>query len=371
MLIVLAVVVVFIAALGSFKYMQIRKAIEQGSSWTPPPEAVTTTIAKEEQWPDTLTAVGSVVPVKGVTVSADLPGIVDKIYFESGGTVREGVILVQLDTTQERAQLSAAQAQLDLGRLNWARMKGLRDQGIVSQADYDRSVAEDSQAESGVKELRAVIERKTIRAPFAGRLGIRQVNLGQYLASGAPIVPLQSHAPIYVHFTVPQSQMPAIRIGGEVTVHGDGLPGAEPTGKITAVDSVFDERTRNAQVQATFGNEDGRMRPGMYVEARVVLGENKNAVTLPATAVSYAPYGDSVFIVEDMKDQKGKTYRGVRQQFVKLGPARGDLVAVVTGVRAGEEVVTSGVFKLRNGASVVVNNEVKPPASATPKPENS
>jgi membrane fusion protein (multidrug efflux system) len=240
---------------------------------------------------------------------------------------------------------------------------------VIAVADYDRAAAQLQQDDAKVGEIRATIARKNIRAPFAGVLGIRQVNLGQYLAAGAPIVSLQSLRPIYVDFAVPQQQVSRLRSGTAVELTAEGM---QSTGRISAIDSVVDSATRNIQVRATFANADGRLHPGMYVEARIALGASQPVLVLPASAISYAPYGDSVFVVEDVKDPKSqKTYRGVRQQFVKLGGSRGDQVAVLSGLKAGEEIVTSGVFKLRNGAAIQVNNKVQPASEATPRPEDS
>jgi membrane fusion protein (multidrug efflux system) len=284
--------------------------------------------------------------------------------------VRAGEVLVQLDTRQEKAQLAAALAQRDLSQLNLDRARGLADEGIVSPADYDRVSAEYKQAEARVGEIRASIERKTIRAPFAGMLGIRQVNLGQYMAGGDPVVPLQSLDPIFVNFTVPQQEVGRLRVGGEVRVTAESAKDEHFTGRITAVNSVVDEATRNVQVQATFANPQGRLRPGMFVETKVLRGGSQEVVTLPASAINYAPYGDSVFLVEPVQGPDGQTYRGARQQVVKLGGALGDQVAVLSGVDAGAEVVSSGVFKLRNGAAVRVENAVQPANDPAPKPED-
>jgi len=369
MISMLAAIAVVIAALATVKFHQIKVAIAQASSFQPPPEAVTTVVAKRQGWPDTLEAIGSVAAVQGVTVAADQPGLVDRIAIDSGRTVRAGEVLVELDTRQEKAQLAAAVAQLELSRLNLERARGLADEGIVSRADYDRASAEHKQAEARVGEIRAAIERKTIRAPFAGMLGIRQVNLGQYLAGGDPVVPLQSLDPIFVNFTVPQQEVARLRVGGDVRAFVEGT--TEPfTGRITAVNSVVDEATRNVQVQATFANAQGRLRPGMFVQAKVLMGGHREVVTLPASAINYAPYGDSVFIVEQVKGPKGEAYRGARQQVVKLGGGLGDQVAVLSGVDAGAEVVSSGVFKLRNGAAVRVENTVQPANDQAPKPED-
>jgi membrane fusion protein (multidrug efflux system) len=369
MIFMLAGTVVFVGAVGTAKFLQIRAAVAQASSFQPPPEAVTTTVARQDRWPATLAAIGTVAAVHGVTVSADLPGIVERIAIDSGRTVREGEVLVQLDTRQEQAQLTAAEAQRDLARLNLDRTRGLADEGIVSRADYDRAAAEHKQAEARVGEIRATIERKRIRAPFSGVLGIRQVNLGQYLTAGEAVVPLQSLHPIYVNFAVPQQEVGHLHAGGEVRVTAEGLGGAL-AGRITALDSIVDEATRNVQVQATLANPEGRLHPGMFVEVQISLGAGSSVVALPTSAINYAPYGDSVFIVGEVEGPGGQKYRGVRQQFVKVGSARGDQVAVVSGVSAGDEVVTSGVFKLRNGAAVRVNNEVQPGNNPAPKPED-
>jgi membrane fusion protein (multidrug efflux system) len=308
------------------------------------------------------------VAVHGVTVSADLPGLVSELSFDSGRMVEAGEILARLDARQERAQLAAAEAQLELARLNLGRAQGLAEQGIVAQADLDRSVAEHRQAESRVGEIRATIERKQIRAPFSGLLGIRQANLGQYLNGGDSIVPLQSLDPIYVNFSVTQQDGARVRAGGEVEIEAEGA-GAF-TGRISAVDAVVDPATRNVQVQATLRNPEARLRPGMFVKARVRLGAGAPVVALPASAINYAPYGDSVFVVEEMKDPRGASYRGARQQFVKLGAARGDQVAVVSGVEAGAEIVSSAVFKLRNGSALKIDNAVQPGNDPAPRPED-
>jgi membrane fusion protein, multidrug efflux system len=370
MTVMLIAMAVLVAALGTVKFRQVQAAIAQASSFQPPPEAVTTIVARHERWPDTLAAIGSVAAVHGVTVSADMPGVVDRIAIDSGRMVRAGEVLVELDARQEKAQLAAAIAQRDLNLLNLERARGLADQGIVSRADYDRSSAEHKQADARVGEIRATIARKTIRAPFSGMLGIRQVNLGQYLAAGDPVVPLQSLDPIYVNFTVPQQEVGRLAVGGEVRVSAEGMKGSRATGRITAVNSIVDEATRNIQVQATLANPEGGLRPGMFVEAEVLLGASRDVVTLPTSAVNYAPYGDSVFIVEQVQGPNGQSYRGVRQQVVKLGGALGDQVAVLSGLDAGAEVVTSGVFKLRNGAAVRVNNDVQPGNDPAPKPED-
>ncbi len=371
MLFMLAVVVLLLTTLGFIKYRQIETAVHTAAGFQPAPEAVTTMVARREPWPSTMNVIGSVEAVQGVTISADLPGTVAKINFESGLAVRAGDILVELDTRQERAQLAALEAQRDLARINYQRMQELAKQGVISRMDYDKASADQRQTEANVAEVRATIERKTIRAPFSGILGIRKVNLGEYLAAGAPVVPLQSLNPIYVDFGVPQQEVGKLQVGRTLRITRDELPGQLFSGHVTAIDSVIDETTRNVQVQATLRNPSGKLRPGMFVQVDLALGNSQPMITLPASAISYAPYGDSVFIVTDLKDPSGKSYRGVRQQFVKIGGSRGDQIAIVSGVNAGDEVVSSGVFKLRNGAAVQINNKVQPSDNPAPKPEDS
>ncbi len=370
MALMLGVVVAVIASLGFVKYRQIEAATKKFASFQPPPTAVTTVVIKPEEWPATLKEVGTVTAVQGVTVSADLPGIVSRIAFDSGKSVRAGDVLVELDTRQERAQLAAAQADRDLARVNFKRLLGLVQEGVIAQADFDKAEAEQRATEARVKEIRATIERKTIRAPFSGRLGLRQVNLGQYLAAGSPVAPLEALDPIYVNFGVAQEEARRARVGAKVIVRADELAGTKFEGRVTAIDSRLDEATRNVQVQATLPSSERKLHPGMFVNVELATGTARPLLTLPASAISYAPYGDSVFVVADMRDANGHTYRGVRQQFVKVGDKRGDQVAIVAGLHSGDEVVTSGTFKLRTAAAVQVNNQVQPENSPAPRPED-
>jgi len=371
MVLMLTVTALFVAGLGLVKFKQIQTAIGQAAAFQPPPEAVTTIVATEEQWGTTINAIGTVAAVKGVTVSADLPGIVERISFDSGAWLHDGDELARLDTRQEQAQLAAAEAQRQLAKANFTRMEGLLEERVISKAEFDRANADYRQTDARVGEIKAAIDRKTIRAPFAGVLGLRHVNLGQYLSGGDALVTLQSLNPIYVNFGVPQQAMAQLRAGRTVRVAAQDVGGAAFNGRITAIDSVVDEATRNVQVQATLANPQGTLRPGMFVQTEVGVGAPSRVVSLPTSAISYAPYGDSVFVISELKDQSGKTYRGVRQQFVKLGGSRGDQIAVTSGIKPGDEVVTSGVFKLRNGAAVLVNNKVRPGNNPAPKPENS
>jgi membrane fusion protein (multidrug efflux system) len=370
LLLMLALVAVLLTGLGFLKFKQVQSAMAAGA-YTPPPEAVTSVVVKREQWPSTTAVIGTMEAVHGVVVSADLPGTVTKINFDSGKAVREGDVLVELDTRQERAQLAALEAQRDLAKINYGRNEQLVKEGVISKSEYDTTSAQQKQTEANVGEIRATIERKTIRAPFSGVLGIRKINLGQYLSAGSAIVQLQSLNPIYVDFGLPQQALTDVHVGRSLRVTSDDLPNKAFTGRVTALDSVVDQTTRNIQVQATLANPEGKLHPGMFVQVAVVQGADRSVITLPGSAISYAPYGDSVFVITDLKDKTGKTYRGVKQQFVKLEGSRGDQVAVVSGLNPGDEVVTSGVFKLRNGAAVQINNKVQPGNNPAPKPEDS
>jgi membrane fusion protein (multidrug efflux system) len=369
MILMLVAAALLVGALGYFKLRQVQAAVK-GGAFQPPPAAVTTIVAKQGTWPSTLSVVGTTAPVHGVTVSADLPGTVDTITFDSGKFVHEGEVLVQLDTRQERAQLAAMEAQRDLAKINYNRMQQLVNEGVISRMDYDKSTAEQKQTEANVGEIKATIQRKTIRAPFSGILGIRQVNLGQYMSAGTAIVSLQALNPIYANFNVPQQVMGQMRPGQNVKISTDGASGHLYTGRVNALDSTVDESTRNVQVQATLANPENKLRPGMFVQVEVGVGAQRSLFPLPASAINYAPFGDSVYVVTDLKGPDGKTYRGVRQQFVKIAGARGDQVGIVSGLHQGDEVVTSGAFKLRNGAAVAVNNQIQPGNNPSPQPED-
>ena len=371
MILMLMAMAAVVGGLGFVKFRQIQIGIAQGASFQPPPTAVTTVVANRETWPSTLSVIGTAAAIQGVTVGADLPGTIDKIHFESGQWAREGDILVELDTRQERAQLANLEAQRDLAKVNYDRAQELVKAGVISRSDYDNASAQRKATEAQVGDIKAAIARKTIRAPFSGVLGIRQVSLGQYLAAGQAIVSLQSLSPIYVNFGVPQQDTGKVIPGHVLRVTNEDLPGIAFTGRIMALDSVISEQTRNIQVQAIVTNKENKLRPGMFVRVELPLGQPRQVVPLPASAINYAPYGDSVFVVVDMKDPKGNSYRGVRQQVVKIEGSRGDQVAVVSGVNPGDEVVSSGVFRLRNGARVQVNNTVKPGNDPSPKPSDS
>jgi membrane fusion protein, multidrug efflux system len=370
LILMLGVVLVLLTALGFVKFRQIESAVH-ASAFQPPPEAVTSVVAQRGQWPVSMSVIGTMEAVHGVMVSADLPGTVARINFDSGKAVHEGDVLVELDTRQERAQLASLEAQSELARTTFGRTQELLNAGVISRAEYDQATSQQKATEANVAEIRATIARKTIRAPFSGILGIRKVNLGQYLPAGSPVVSNQSLNPIYVNVGVPQQVAAQVHVGGKLRLTTEDLAGKVFNGTVTAIDSEVDEATRNIQVQATLSNPEGKLRPGMFVQVELPVGANRAVIALPASAINYAPYGDSVFVITDLKDPQGKTYRGVKQQFVKVEGSRGDQVAVISGLNPGDEVVTSGVFKLRNGAAVQVNNKVQPGNSPAPKPEDS
>ncbi|MBL9187383.1 MAG: efflux RND transporter periplasmic adaptor subunit [Opitutaceae bacterium] len=337
-----------------------------------PPTVVTAAPAKPDSWSNSLGAPGSLDAVQGVTVAAEMPGKIVKLAFEAGAAVKAGDVLVQLDISTEEAQLRAAEANAALAKANLARAKDLRQSNTNSLSELDASEAQAKQAEAQAEAIRAVIAKKTIRAPFSGRLGLRMVNLGQILREGDPIATLQTLDPIYVNFSLPQQRLALLAVGTAVQVSSDAAPGDKFPGKINAISPEIDATTRNIRVQATIANRDEKLRPGMYASVEVLLPTDTKVLMIPVTAVLYAPYGDSVFVIDEKKDEKsGKVQQVLRQQFVRLGAARGDFVNVTDGLKAGENVVSSGVFKLRPGMAVAIDNKLAPDAKLAPKPKNS
>ncbi len=362
---------VVVVALGGTKVLQFSTMGAAGAAFVPPPETVTVAVVKEEPWENTLTSTGSLVAVQGVTVGAEMPGKIEKIAFIAGATVAAGDLLVQLDVSNELAQLRSAEAASDLAKLNFERARALRDKNSNAASELDVAEAQAKQAAAGADGLRAIIAKKTIRAPFAGRLGLRLVNLGQILKDGEPIVTLQTLDPIFVNFSLPQQRLAALAVGTTVRVTTNALAEEVLVGKITAIAPEVDAATRNVRVQATLANTSERLRPGMFATVTIVLPETSRNLVIPATAVLYAPYGDSVFLVVDHKNAKtGAAEKILRQQFIRLGPARGDFVTVQSGLKAGETIVTTGGFKLRPEMSVVIDNKLAPNAQLTPKPDN-
>lgn len=369
-LIAIGVVVLTVAILGGIKASQIGAMIAAGESFVQPPQAVTTAEVREVQWSSELTAVGTLVAVQGVTVSTEVPGTVKAIRFESGDMVDEGDLLVRLDTSTERAELAAARATAQLANAELKRRQNLPPAGAVSQADLDAAAARATEAAAAVANVRAVIAKKTIRAPFAGRLGIRQVDLGEVLQPGAPIVSLQSSDPIYAEFSLPQQALSRIDEGHAVSVSTDAFPGDAWQGVVDVVDVEVDRDTRNFTVRAVVENPDGRLRPGMFVDVRVLGPEVRDLLVIPASAVLFAPYGDSVYVTKKEVDDGGETRKTVEQVFVRLGERRGDLVAVTSGLERDDVVVSTGAFKLQNGMSILVRDDLAPDASSDPNPPN-
>ena len=368
--VVMAIValVVVILILAGIKALQIKTMIDKGKSFVPPAETVTTATAQPLSWDSALGATGSLSAVQGVTVAAEMPGKVAKLSIESGMPVKKGDLLLCQDTSSEEAQLLGANAQATLARTELERAAKMLAGKIISQSDYDKARANHEQALSQVDNIRATIAKKNIRAPFGGRVGIRQVNLGQILREGDQIVTLQSLDPIYADFTLPQQELSRLKNGLPVRVTCDALPGVTLNGRITALNPLVDADTRSLRLQATVANGGERLRPGMFVNVAVGLPARSRVIAIPATAVLYAPYGDSVFKIED--DKKGKGGKVLRQEFVRLGEKRGDLVAVVGGLKEGESIVSTGVFKLRNGQAAVVDNKLAPHFQQAPRPEN-
>jgi membrane fusion protein (multidrug efflux system) len=367
LIITTAALLILVAILASIKALQIGAMVDQGKKQVPPSETVTTAVVGSRSWESELSAIGTLTAVQGVTVAAELPGKIVRISFEPGSPVKKGDLLVSQDTAPEEAELPGAEAQLRMAQADLDRAAKMVPEKIISQADYDKASANYEQALSRVNGIRTVISKKTIRAPFNGRLGIRQVNLGQILKEGDPIVTLQSLDPIYVDFTLPQQRMALLRIGLPVRVVCDAFPGVTVEGRITAVDPLVESETRNIRVQATVLNKDELLYPGMFVNVAIGLPIRENVMIIPGTAVLYAPYGDSVFIVSADTEGKGKV---LRQQFVRLGQKRGDYIAVSSGLGEGEEIVSTGVFKLRNGQAVAVDNSLAPDFKQAPTPEN-
>jgi membrane fusion protein (multidrug efflux system) len=367
--VVLSGLFVLVLLLGGVKAGQIFTMVKAGESFAPPPESVSAAKVEQAEWQATRGAVASLVAARGVSLTAELSGAVREISFESGSTVRKGQVLVRLDTSTEEAQLQAAVADAALAKVNLERVRTLREADATAQADLDAAEARAKQASAAVATLEATIAKKTIRAPFDGRISIRQVELGQVVAPGTPIASLQSVTPIHADFWLPQQALAEVRTGQRVRLTTDAFPGARWEGEITTVNPEVDVATRNVRVRATVANADGRLRPGMFASVDISSGETRPVLVIPATAVIYAPYGDSVFAIEEKKDEKtGQTAKIAHQKFVRLGDRRGDFVAVASGLSPGETVVASGAFKLRNGMPVAVTPSAAPSPELAPRP---
>jgi len=363
---ILGLVLVVLALVG-IKGGQIGVMIKAGKSFAMPPESVTSAKVEAMQWESSRAAVGTLVAVRAVTVASELPGLVRRIGFDSGAFVRKGEVMVQLDTSTEEAQLAAARADADLARATLERSRKLRKSDFTSAADLETAEARAKQAGANVDTLVATIAKKTIRAPFDGRVAIRQVELGQVVGSGTPIASLQSIHPIYADFWLPQQALADLIPGMRARLRTDVFAKQSWEGTVSVINSEVDVSTRNVRVRAIFPNTDGRLLPGMFANVEVLAPEKRSVLVIPATAILYAPYGDSVFALEETPPKAGeKPALIAKQKFVRLGERRGDLVAVASGLAAGETVVSSGAFKLRNGSAVTVHNELAPTAELTP-----
>jgi len=356
-----------VLVLADVKALQIKKMMS--SPMVMPPTTVSSAVVTEEDWAPTLSAVGSISPVQGALVSAELAGVVNKIGFENGATAKKGDLLVQLDASAEEAQLHSSEADLELARADLERARDLATRKVVSKAELDSAESKFKQKSASVDQMRSMISKKTVRAPFDGQLGIRQVNIGQSLTAGQQVVPLQSLNPVFADFALPQQHLAALKTGLDVRVTTDAVPDHVFPGKLTAVNSMIDVATRNVTLQATLENPDHSLRPGMFAKIEVVLPQKERSLVIPGTAVSYAPFGDSVYVIEKKKDEKtGQETQTIRQQFVRIGETRGDLISITKGLKAGETVVSTGVFKLRNGMNVTINNDLAPKLEEKPKP---
>jgi membrane fusion protein (multidrug efflux system) len=365
-------IIVIVGSLAGIKALQIKAMIAQGELFSLPPEVVTSASVTAESWESLLTAVGSLDAVQGVTITAEISGKITRIAFKAGHRVAAGDLLVQQDISVEKALLRSAESVSQLARIEFMRSEKLLAKQIIPQSNYDTAKAKLAQSLAQGDNIRAVIAKKTIRAPFAGRLGIRQINLGQVINEGQPIVTLQNLDSVFVNFFLPQQQLSLINTGLTARVTSDALPGRVFTCEITAINPQVDIATRSVHVQAQLANPDEQLRSGMYVNVAVVLPAREDVMTIPATAVLYAPYSDSVFVIEEKKDRKGSpASQIVRQQFVRLGEKRGDFITVISGLLSQDTIVSTGTFKLRNGQSVVVDNKLAPEFKLSPQPTES
>ena len=373
-------VLAVIGGLIAIKASQIGSLIGMGAEMEkagPPPEPVGSHKAEQQSWETSFDAIGSVASAKGVAIATEVPGTVLKIHFESGDVVKAGQVLIQLDATVEQAQLAAALVRKDLAATNVKRTRALAGAGVVAAATLDNDESQLKSSSADIVTLQAQISRKTIRAPFSGKLGMRSVNLGQFLNPGTPVTTLESVDSVYVDFTLPQQRLADVRAGMPVRMRVESLEGSLD-GTIAAIDPSIDQSTRSIKLRAAVPNKADKLRPGMFVDVEVVMPEKKNFVIVPITALVRAPYGDSVFVVEDKKEDApgiretpdGKPVKVGRQQFVRTGPQRGDYVAILEGVEVGQEIVTTGAFKLRNGAPIYITDVAIAQPSLTPKPEN-
>ena len=364
MLVAVAIVFGGIFGFQAFKAMMIKKFM---SSMAQPPQTVTALKAANSPWQPNLEAVGSLRAVKGADLSLEVSGVVDTISFNSGDDVNEGTLLLKLRSDDDQAKLESLQATADLNQITFDRDQKQFKLQAVSQATIDTDAANLKNAQAQAAQQQAILDKKTLKAPFTGHLGIRAVDLGQYLGAGTVIVTLQALDPIFVDFFVPQQSIDQLKLGQQVAVKIDAFKDQTFPGEISAINPKVDASTRNVQVRAALKNADHKLIPGMYATVGISTGAPQNYVTLPQTAITYNPYGNTVYIVDDKgKDASGKSQLVARQNFVTTGTTRGDQVAILKGVNEGEMVVTSGQIKLHNGSAVLIDNSVQPTADASP-----
>jgi membrane fusion protein (multidrug efflux system) len=370
LLIGLLIVLVLGGGLAAVKTLQIRKMIAAGALFAPPPETIASAVAAEDSWPDLLPAIGTVNAENGINLMAEIAGPVRERLFESGAEVVAGDLIAKLDTSSEEAQLRSAEAQSALAKITAERLRRLRAENAVAQSEVDQAESQLKQNEAAADSLQAIIAKKNIRAPFAGRLGIWQANLGQFLESGKPLIALTALSPLFVDFTLPQQDLSRLAVGLRVRATADAYPGQVFEGQLAAINPDLNATTRSVSLRAKFANAEKLLRPGMFVRVEVLMPQSKKVLAIPATAILSAPSGDSVFVITQPAENGG-TNLVVQQKFIVTGAARGDFIAVETGLKAGDRVVSAGIFKLRNGMTVVENNEIVPKASLTPTPPNS
>lgn len=357
---------VLVGAIIGVKALQIVSLIKMGETFELPPETVVIGSAATKSLTTSFQSIGTVEAARGVMVASEVSGKVVGILFQSGAEVKAGEPLVQIDKSIEEAQLRSAQSTAELNRLNLERIRGLRKTSVVSQSDMESAEAQAKDSAARADQLSSIVEKRTIRAPFSGRLGIRQIQEGQFIKPGDQIVTLQALDPVYVNFSLPQQRLGDLSVGMSVKINTDALPGRAFEGVLTAIEPAVDATTRNISLQATLQNPDGALRQGMFVAVSVLVPGTFERVVIPATAVIFAPYGDSVFVVAEVEGKKGPRLEA-HQKFVRLGQREGDLVAVEEGLSPGERIVTIGGFKLRNG-SHVVEGESMLPSSPAPTP---
>ena len=359
-----------IVLLFGIKALQVRKMMS--TPFAMPATAVSSAVVKAEDWAPTLSAVGSISAVQGTIVSTELGGVVANVAFQNGGVAKKGELLVKLDTSAEEGLLKNAQSDLELARANLERTRDLARGKVVSKQELDAAESLFGQKQGTVDNINAIMRKKQVLAPFDGQLGIRQVNVGQMINAGQQVVALTALDPVYVDFALPQQELSRLSEGLEVTVRTDAVLGKDFKGKLTAIDSMVDSVTRNVSIQATLQNPDHTLRPGMFIKAWVDLSDKHKTLVIPGSAVLYAPYGNSVFVIEKKKDPKtGKESEALRQQVVRVGQARGDFIAISQGLKEGETVVSTGVFKLRNAMAVYVSNDLAPKPELNPTPPDS